>query len=49
MSELLHESRMRHCTARTIRIGSGQISHNQLLGQVAPADLTLYALCHAHV
>ena len=47
-----HQNEALHCqTGSSASFGSGQgrwVTH-RLLGQAAPADLTLYALCHAHV
>ena len=57
MSELLPEQQNEalHCqngqngSSASFGSGQGKSVTIRLLGQAAPADLTLYALCHVHV
>ena len=54
MSELLPEQQNEalHCqtgSSASFGWGQGQSVTTSLLGQAAAADLTLYALCNAHV
>ena len=54
MSELspAQQNEALHCqtgSSASSRLGQDRWDTTRLLGQAAPADLTLYALCHAHV
>ena len=54
MSELLPEQQnealhYQNGSSASFRSGQGKSVTTKLLGQAAPANLTLYALCPAHV